>query len=536
MKKFFASIYVCVGFFSLNLNAQQQNFFDGYKENMFVVSEDCSHFFGNKVEEKVARDYIAKIPDGAITHIFFVPTAMRLSYKSKVWESVWDEIDFSIKPLIKAKGRPHYGGWQILAKMWHEKGMNPFKIWLQECRKKGISPWFSLRLNDVHDVSDWNATLTSNFWRRNPQTWRCPYGKGFRTWFDLAFDYSHKIVRDRAVALVEETLQMYDVDGIELDWQRFGLHLRDGRELTDSYALTEVVERSKALVDKYSKIKRKKIALGVRVPQTPKHSMLIGANVVEWGKRGLIDVIAPTPMFGSTDFYISANEWKQALGEEASKRIVILPNNEMFVAPYFESPKAVPLCEQMFDAWACCMYYNGAKSLCAFNMFVDNEIWKNLNPRGISPEICRNAPRRHPLSYRVFLKPHDEYQLQKNPEKNVEVKINCGLLPTQKRDVSVVVIYDTKEVPSAEVSLNGDKAKDMNIEFLNTENTYKFFNGKLRSFSKEYPVSYWKEFNGKIKAMYSFEFDSLKEGLNKVCILQNQKNPDLVRWIEIDIK
>ena len=30
MKKFFASIYVCVGFFSLNLNAQQQNFFDGY--------------------------------------------------------------------------------------------------------------------------------------------------------------------------------------------------------------------------------------------------------------------------------------------------------------------------------------------------------------------------------------------------------------------------------------------------------------------------------------------------------------------------
>ena len=536
MKAVFVWLFISIVFSCLRLNARQQSLFEGYKENMFVVSEDCSHFFCNSVEEDVARNYIAKIPTGSITHIFFVPTAMRLSYKSKVWESVWDEVDTSIKPLIKPYGKPRYDSWQILAKMWHDRGMNPFKIWIQECRKKGISPWFSLRLNDVHDVSDWNATLTSNFWRRNPQTWRCPYGKGFKTWFDLAFDYSHKIVRDRAIALVEETLQMYDVDGIELDWQRFGLHLRDGRELEDAYALTDVVERSKFLVDKYSKIKGKKIALGVRVPQTPKHSMLIGANAVEWGKRGLVDVIAPAPMFGSTDFRISVNEWKIALGEDVFKRVVILPNTEMFVSARYGNPRAVPLCQQMFDAWACCMYYNGAKSLCAFNMFVDNEIWKSVNPRGLSPKICRNAQRRHPLSYRVFLKPNDEYQLSEKPVKNLEVEINCGLLPTQKRNVSVVVIYDAKEVPSADVLLNGAKYEGMKIELLNTESTYEFFNGKLRSFSKEYPVPYWEKFNGKVKATYSFDFKNLKEGLNKVCILQNQENPDLVNWIEIDIK
>ncbi|MBE6413715.1 MAG: hypothetical protein E7035_04070 [Verrucomicrobiaceae bacterium] len=518
--------------------------FDGYRENMFIITEDCSNFFfDHKVDEKVARNYIASIPDGAVSHIFLCPTAMRLSYKSKVWESVWDEVDSSIKPVIRAKGDVKFDTWQLSAKQWHERGMNPYLIWVEECRKKNISPWFSLRMNDIHNVSDWNATLTSNFWRRNPHLWRIPYGRKFKLWNDLAFDYSHKEVRDRAIALVEEVLQMYDVDGIELDWQRFGLHLRAGREQAEAHCLTEVVERTRTLTNKYGKLKGKKIGVSVRIPQTPEYAMLVGIDAVDWAKKGLVDIIAPAPFFGTTDFRISVNEWKNALGKDVSKKVDIIPNCEMFALPRSgDDPRHVPLCQAMFDGWACCMYYNGATSLCAFNQFVDGEITKKTSGRGLSPKICADVPRRHPLSYRVKLTPnndartqmHDLIQLTGKPQKDVSVEINCGILPSQERKVSVVVLYDSKENVSADVSLNGVKATSEVIETMNEDMVYKLFNGDMRSFSKVRPYPPWAVFEGKVKATYFFDFSALKAGINKVEINQKQ-TPKTVKWIEIDI-
>ena len=99
--------------------------FDGHKENMFIVTDDCSNFLmtenvsassNNKVDEKIARNYMASLPDGAITHVFLCPTAMRLIYKSNVWESVWDEVDSTIKPVIKPKGKVKFYDWQLWAK------------------------------------------------------------------------------------------------------------------------------------------------------------------------------------------------------------------------------------------------------------------------------------------------------------------------------------------------------------------------------------------------------------------------------------
>ena len=454
---------------------------------------------------------------------------------------MWDEVDSSIKPVIKTKGDVKFANWQLSAKQWYERGMNPYLIWVDECRKNNISPWFSLRMNDVHNVNDWNATLTSNFWRKNPHLWRVPYGKTFKKWTDLAFDYSHKEVRDRAIALVEEVLQMYDVDGIELDWQRFGLHLRAGRELADAHYLTEVVERTRALTNKYGKLKGKKIGVSVRVPQTPAHAMSVGADAVGWAKKGLVDIIAPSPFFGSTDFRISVDEWKNAIGKDASKNVDIIPNCEMFAVPRPGDPRHVSLCQEMFDGWACCMYYNGATSLCAFNQFANGKITKETNARGLSPQICANAPRRHPLSYRVALVPKKQsgmdelIQLTGTPQKDVSVEINCGILPTQERNVSVVVIYDSTENVSANVSLNGNKSKATAMQAMNEDMVYTFFNGSLHSFTKERPYSHWVKFEGKIKATYQFDYSALKAGINKVEINQSE-NPSTVKWIEIDIK
>ena len=520
--------------------------FEAQAENMFVITEDCSQaFMVCEPDEKSVRAYVAKFPNGALTHVFLCPTAMRLSYKSQVWESVWDEIDASIPPVIPPKSAPQYADWQVKAKKLFEQGINPYSVWVEECRKKNISPWFSLRMNDVHDITNWNATLTSNFWRKNPQLWRYPYEKKPKEWVDLAFDYSHKPVRDRIIALVDEVLRMYDIDGVELDWQRFGVHLRAGREAADAHFITEVVERTRALADKYGKMRGKKIGVGARVPQTSEYSLSVGLDAVSWAKRGLVDIIAPAPFFGSTDFRICADEWRKAIGKDAARRVVILPNCEMFAVPRFGEPvRHVPLDLPMFDAWACCMYYGGADSLCAFNQFLCGEIMKLACARGVSPKICADAPRRHPLSFRVRLKPdkvlpslgRDELvQLSGKPAADVSVDINCGIMPSQERKIRVVAVFDSPPDASAQVRLNGAAPLSRSTEILDENGVYSFFNGRLHSFKAKRPYPPWRPLEGSAHVSFEFPYSALKAGLNNVKISQKQVAPAKVRWVEIDI-
>jgi hypothetical protein len=129
---------------------------------------------------------------------------------------------------------------------------------------------------------------------------------------------------------------------------------------------------------------------------------------------------------------------------------------------------------------------------------------------------------------------HDLIQLTGKPQKDVSVEINCGILPSQERKVSVVVLYDSKENVSADVSLNGVKATSEVIETMNEDMVYKLFNGDMRSFSKVRPYPPWAVFEGKVKATYFFDFSALKAGINKVEINQKQ-TPKTVKWIEIDI-
>ena len=204
---------------------------------VFVFNEDDSHFFGRpaeKMTEAGLLEYLDEVTaSGAVTHFFMCPNAMRANFDSKAFEPVWTA--------MSEPGRKP--GWGPRVKLLHDRGIDPYAVWAKGCRARGVSPWLSMRMNDVHSVHDPLFCSHSTFWLKHPEFRRVPDAivKNGGDWTKWALDYSHPEVRAYSLAFVKELLGRYDVDGIECDWMRFPEHLPPGREVEFSGCLNELV-------------------------------------------------------------------------------------------------------------------------------------------------------------------------------------------------------------------------------------------------------------------------------------------------------
>lgn len=515
---------ICLGAFSIICLVAFLSFWEVYDqqthdEPFFILNDDATRTFTKRYEvsEKTLTDFVDTLADGSITHLAINVNTRRASYKSNVIEAVWDDIDMSIPipPQIKSKTKATVlREWQKNCKLYHEKGILPFKVLAQRCKEKNIIPWISIRMNDVHNANDWCNQLHSNFGRKNPQLWRVEKSKAKR-WNDFAFDYSHKIVRDRVLALIEEAINLCDVDGLELDWQRFGEHLPPNKGRENAHYLTDVVRRTKEICDAYGKKKNRKITLAVRVPPTLENSRFLGMNADDWAKEGLVDFIIPSPFF-HTDYSISVNDWQKSIDKDALKNVKIIPCSEVQIKA-FPGKANVSMDIDFFYAWATQAFFDGAKSLYSFNLTYFKHIYENVKKEKLSVDVMRNKPRRHPVACRFLIKNEFKQdslvQFSDKAQKESRFVLNCGYLPTQQKNVSVVLGFDDVSVPDVIVYLNGQQMTS----------------------SSTPSAKFVKSLKSKSAKRYAFKFEALKEGINVVEV-QQSNNLVKIDWVEIDIR
>ncbi|MCM8758350.1 MAG: hypothetical protein NC906_01060, partial [Candidatus Omnitrophica bacterium] len=103
--------------------------------------------------------------------------------------------------------------------------------WLAEatkaCRRNKLSPWVSIRMNDMHGASvkpefDFmNCKLFKDKKMRLRGTTTNPEEPPSISWQGL--NYEKKEVRDYMKTLIQDCIENYDFEGIELDWTRWPL-------------------------------------------------------------------------------------------------------------------------------------------------------------------------------------------------------------------------------------------------------------------------------------------------------------------------
>ncbi len=364
---------------------------------MLVVNEDNSHFFGSRKPEEMTpaglHAFVDQYAGSAVTHLFLNANAMRASFRSKSRDAIWDPVD----------GKEPDGRWPQNAKRLFEAGLDPYQVWIDRCREKGVSPWISMRMNDIHSVDETKNFMHSTFWRTHPEFWRVPNGSA-SPWFNRAMNYAHAEVREHQMAFVRELLERYDPDGLELDWMRFGHHLTPGHEREEGKILTDFVREVRTLTAQWSEKRGHPILLAVRAPAHPEAAAGLGMDAVLWAKEGLVDLIVPCPFWTSSDFDIPVELWLERLGD-AANRVVVAPGLEFNARPW---PGGQAVANDLASArgFAASAYHRGAESIYLFN-WMDSQTRPIAESRytlllrdGLTRQVVRSSARRHPICFR----------------------------------------------------------------------------------------------------------------------------------------
>ena len=186
-----------------------------------------------------------------------------------------------------------------------EAGLDPYAVILGEARRRGLEAMITFRMNDAHG----NDFLRTAFWRDHPEF---RLGNG-------ALDFAHDSVRDYVFRLIEEAVQRYDCDGLELDFQRFPTFFKGGTADENTPKINTLVERVRRMLDVEGNRRGRRLVLAARAPsdygrEVPTYeqarSSAKACDPAEWARRGWIDFLTVSEFLFTTET-LDLKSWRQ---------------------------------------------------------------------------------------------------------------------------------------------------------------------------------------------------------------------------------
>ena len=437
-----------------------------------ALNEDDSHFFatraGQPLDGTMVDAWVDQYAGTQVAELMLCPNCMRTSYASEVWDPIWlgyDPDGPDDQPLLASsppQERSRHRKWIHTAWQLHEAGIDVYERWIRRCRRWGISPWISMRMNDVHIVDDERSFIHSEFWRSNPHLRRVPYR--FSTSVDRAFDYARPEVREYHLLLIRELVARYDMDGLELDWMRFGFHLRPGYEAEGAGILSQFTSEVRQVLDAWQEKRGHPIRLGVRVPSRPQTALGLGIDAVNWALEGLVDMIVITPFFQTIEMDMPIEIWRQLLD---STNVLLAAGLEVQLSPH---PGAVPQRNTLETVRGAAASFldRGVDRIYLFNYFdsetamQDLEHYLTLLREVGSLDTMRGKVRRHVLTYADTWAPGEPQAVSLpvtcNPGEWKAFRLHTGPKPDSGRVVVVLAAVpdDAADGQSLQVRVNGE--------------------------------------------------------------------------------
>lgn len=508
-----------------------------------VINEDNTHYFFDRGEEGADTEKLCELVQnyccGDVGEVVYNINAMRASVAGLPFAPMWQDVEFRSdgeyfmgEKISEKNGRLLRG-----MRAADAKGIDVYKVWLNETRRLGRRAVISIRMNDVHDVANEKHFFHSEFWREHPEYRRekdtplvndNPMNK--------ALDFAHPEVSQYTFNMIKAVLDRYDIDGLELDWMRFCAMFRAGYEDEGRAILTEFQKQVSEEVKKAESRYGHPITLSARVPATPNEAFDWGYDVVEWANKGYVDRIVPSPFFSTADFEIPISFWRRIIPEKVKIDVGI----ELLLRPFEYGPNAVNTFETV-AAQAANYLYQGADRIYLFN-YMDSgtamhnkEDYKKLLHTLGKAETAANSSRRHVVTY------HDLYSCgsqsgpvlplicRHNSRCGKYLRMDIGPAPEKHRKAELIIGTDSENPPCLVPYLNGtplelreccpnmkaEKESDVLSEY--------------KSFEK-IPLS------SRNLLFYDVDASILKNGRNAVWFYNPSEEICQVTWCELDIK
>lgn len=297
-----------------------------------MFNEDSNHFvltrLSDKLEitEQVLRDFIYQYKDTQVTDFAMCVNCQVSSYPSKSKESYIDRYNSTEDNGIPVNYK------ETFAKCYYEmyqKGIDMYRIWIDALREISIRPYVSFRMNDVHCLLEETNVLKTKKISERSDLWRKAHREA-NGYFDRAFDYVHEEVRKDILDYIEETLQRYRPDGIEIDFTREAFLFSPGNESREQ--INDLMRSVKRLAEKYPDKDNKPLPINVLLCGKLRTAFDLGFDVFTWKDEGLVDSVVTISRWDTINTDCEIELLKNILGGE----IKLGGGQQLLIKPSFE--------------------------------------------------------------------------------------------------------------------------------------------------------------------------------------------------------
>lgn len=377
-----------------------------------TFNEDDSHFLDSRGRAGKADDpdemrrWADQYAGTQVKEMFLNVNGSRSNVDSAVRETLWNGYDPAggdDQPLfagVPPAERRATRLWVEAAWKIYDKQIDMYGIWIDRFREHGISPWISVRMNDNHFTHMPEHFFHSRFWRDNPDNRRIPYKFAERR--DRALDFGREDTREYCYRYIQELVERYDMDGLELDWMRFGLHFRPGHEADGARRLTEFTGKVRGLLNEWSVRRGHPIRLAARVPASPQAALGLGLDALAWADGRLIDMLIVAPFWETVDNDMPVELWRGLLD---GKGVTLAAGLELLIRAYPESPLRQYNSLETVRGTAASLLHRGADRIYLFNYFDSDTAFAKLEDypallrEAGEPATLTGKRRRHVLTY-----------------------------------------------------------------------------------------------------------------------------------------
>ncbi len=382
-----------------------------------IFNEDPNHFIFRRaaagykeITEADVIDFIRQYEGSEISDFMICVNASITWYDSQKTKNIitqykeWlsggktssDETDMVVKSI------------HLLADFYDKFGKVPQDYWISELRKIGIRPWTSIRMNDIHETDREDSILFSDFYRKNRTKNRAAH-RGAIGYYEYALDYMQKEVRDYYLTVIEEALERFDTDGLELDFMREIYSIGIGREYEGIAVINDFMRNVYEMVKNMEKKRGHAIKIAVRLPDSPEKALRLGFDVFDWVENGYVDLIVPTSRWSTSDHDMPIDVWKKIF---KNKPVTIAAGMEILMDAYNRRGR-----KYLFNTYetavanSCAYLFSGADAIYLFNymdaiqesvngssLLMGDTYRKFLSLAG-DYERCKAEKRRHVVTY-----------------------------------------------------------------------------------------------------------------------------------------
>ena len=199
----------------------------------------------------------------------------------------------------------------LLYKSYVEYGFDPAGFFIDYCKKIGIRPWISLRMNDNHYRDQDTGWIRSDFfYEALEKGWLL--GKKYRSSY-RNYNYAVPEVRQKMLAYLEEQLNAYDVYGIELDFMREPRCVPYFDDPDCHEAMTEFMREVRAVCGRCEKKWGHPLKIAVRLPRDPETCRKAGYHAEAWAQKGYVDAVCPAGHWICNDTDMPVKAWADLL-------------------------------------------------------------------------------------------------------------------------------------------------------------------------------------------------------------------------------